>query len=482
MQIKTSMVHTTPQTIIGQLKTIVGEKNWLETETEKAAFLVDERGLFHGQTALIVFPNTTAQVAQIVTLCHRENIKIVPQGGNTGYAGGATPQTEQEILVCLAKLNQIREVDALNYTMIVEAGCILADVQQQAAKIDRLFPLSLGAEGSCQMGGVLSTNAGGMAVLRYGNARELILGLEVILPNGQIWQGLRKLRKDNSGYDLKHLFIGAEGTLGIITAVTLKLFPKPCETTTALVAIETIELAVQLLTRLRKISGDEVSSFEYINHHCLELVVKHFPHITIPFDEEAYSHYVLFSLETSRPTVDLQTLMEKVLTQAFEAEEILNAVIATSIQQTDQLWQLRERIPEAQKLAGRCIKHDISVPISNIAQFMNEATVAAEQLIPNVNVSPFGHIGDGNIHFNLMQPVDMQSDLFLAQTQTINNAIHDIAMRLSGSFSAEHGIGQLKNTALAHYKSEVEYQLMQTVKSALDPENIMNPGKIFKPA
>ena len=469
------------QTIIDQLKTIVGEQNWLETDIEKAAFLVDERRLFYGQTPLIVFPTTTEQVADIVALCHREHISIVPQGGNTGYAGGATPRSEQELLICLAKLNHVREIDPLNYTMTVEAGCILADVQQQAKQVDRFFPLSLGAEGSCQMGGVLSTNAGGMAVLRYGNARELVLGLEVVLPNGQIWHGLRKLRKDNSGYDVKQLFIGAEGTLGIITAATLKLFPKPCDTVTAFVAVETIELAVQLLTRLRSASGDDVSSFEYIHHYCVELVARHFPHMLMPFEDEVYEHYVLFSLSTSRPNANLQALVEEVLEQAFEAEEIINAIVATSNQQAEQLWQLREHIPAAQKLAGSCIKHDIAVPISHIAQFMKEATKTVKQLIPNANIAPFGHIGDGNIHFNIMQPVNMDSDAFLEKTSEINKTVHDLVMQLNGSFSAEHGIGQLKTQALAHYKSDIEYHLMKTLKAALDPENLMNPGKVLCP-
>jgi FAD/FMN-containing dehydrogenase len=403
----------------------------------------------------------------------------VPQGGNTGYVGGSVPREEGgELLVSLGRMNRVREVDPLDFTITVEAGCILAEVQRAAAAVDRLFPLSLAAEGSCQIGGNLSTNAGGTAVLRYGNARDLVLGLEVVLPDGTVWDGLRRLRKDNRGYDLKQLFLGAEGTLGIITAAVLKLFPQPGESCTALVAVADPDAATRLLARFRDMTGDGVASFEYLNRVCVDLVLEHLPGSADPFDRP-YRHYVLVELTSGRRDGGLQDLAESVLGEAFEAGEALDAVIAASSAQAERLWALRESIPEAQRLAGGCIKHDVSVPVSRVPEFLAEATALAERAIAGVRVAPFGHLGDGNVHFNLTQPQGGEREAFLGHGERITDAVHALAARLDGSFSAEHGIGRLKREDLRRYKAPEELSLMDALKQTLDPKGIMNPGKVL---
>lgn len=459
--------------ILDRLKAIVGSQGWIEDEHDKAGYLVDFRNLYQGASPLILRPANTGEVSAIVKLCGEAGIGIVPQGGNTGYCGGATPnESGAEIVLALTRMNRIRNIDPLDDTITVEAGCVLADIQQAAEDAGRLFPLSLAAEGSCQIGGNLSTNAGGTAVLRYGNARSLALGLEVVLPDGQIWDGLRLLRKDNTGYDLKQLFIGAEGTLGVITAATLKLYPRPVESSTAFVALADTEAAVKLLARTKNASGDGTTTFEYIHRACLDLVFAMHSDLADPFADR-HQHYALIEMSAN------QEIAEAVLGDAFEAEEVLDAVIAASGAQAANLWKLRESIPEAQNHAGGVIRHDVSVPVSRVPTFLSRARAAADETIAGVRIAPFGHIGDGNIHFNLVQPEGAARADFLAQTHEIEIKIHDIATGLDGSFSAEHGIGQLKRDELIRYKQPAEREMMVRLKAAFDPKGLMNPGKVL---
>jgi FAD/FMN-containing dehydrogenase len=465
--------------VIEALKAAAGPKGWLEAQAEKAPYLVDERNLYHGVSPLILRPASTEEVAAVVRICSEAAVGIVPQGGNTGYVGGSVPrETGGEVVLSLGRMKRVRNLDPLDYTITVEAGCILAEVQRAAAEAGRLFPLSLAAEGSCQIGGNLSTNAGGTAMLRYGSARDLVLGLEVVLPDGRVWDGLRRLRKDNSGYDVKQLFLGAEGTLGVITAAVLKLFPLPGESCTALVAVANPAGATALLARFRAESGDAVTSFEYLARSCLDLVLEHVPGTNDPFDE-TYRHYILVELVKGGAEAGLRDLAETVLSEALEAGEALDAVLAASAAQADGLWRLREAIPEAQKHAGGCIKHDVSVPVSRVPDFLEQATALAERTLPGVRVAPFGHLGDGNIHFNLTQPKGADAQAFLDQGEEITRHVHDLVRDLEGSFSAEHGIGQLKKSELRRYRPAVELELMSALKRAIDPKGIMNPGKVL---
>lgn len=460
------------------LKAIVGPKGYIDDAPGMAAYLNDTRDLFHGASLLVLRPANTEEVAAIVALCSEAGIGIVPQGGNTGLVGGSVPTSSgREIVLSLARMNRVRDIDAINYTMTVEAGCVLAEVQQAARDAGRFFPLSLAAEGSCQIGGNLSTNAGGTAVLRYGNARELALGLEVVLPSGEIWNGLRRLRKDNTGYDLKQLFLGAEGSLGVVTAAVLKLFPLPVDSATALVAMPDVAAAPKLLAQLREASGDAITTFEYMQRACLDILATH-TDLGDPMDE-VYAHYALVELTSSRRDAGLHALLERVLESAFEEGIAENAVIAASGAQAERLWRMRETLPEAQKNLGAGIKHDVSVPVSSVAEFLAKATVAAKKEIPGVRVVPFGHMGDGNIHFNLSQPKAEDRKTFLARTEAIEHVIHDIAVDMAGSFSAEHGVGVLKRGELHRYKAPAEIEMMRAVKRTLDPNGIMNRGKVL---
>jgi FAD/FMN-containing dehydrogenase len=467
------------ENVIEALKAAVGPKGWIEDQAGKAPYLADERGLYQGESPLVLRPASTEEVAAVVRICSEAAVGIVPQGGNTGYVGGSVPrESGEEVVLSLGRMKRVRDLDPVDYTITVEAGCILAEVQRAAVEAERLFPLSLAAEGSCQIGGNLSTNAGGTAVLRYGNARDLVLGLEVVLPDGRVWDGLRRLRKDNSGYDVKQLFLGAEGTLGVITAAVLKLFPLPGQSCTALVAVADPAGATALLARFRAESGDAVTSFEYLARSCLDQVLEHLPGTGDPFDE-AYGHYILLELAKGGAEAGLRDLAETVLSEALEAGEALDAVLAASAAQADSLWRLREAIPEAQKHAGGCIKHDVSVPVSRVPEFLEQATALAERALPGVRVAPFGHLGDGNIHFNLTQPKDADAQAFLGQGEEITRRVHDLVHDLEGSFSAEHGIGRLKKSELQRYRPAVELELMSALKRAIDPKGIMNPGKVL---
>lgn len=471
------MAATSPAPeLIKRLQAIVGPGGWVSEAAELDPYLLDQRGWYRGTTPLVVRPASTAQVAEVVRACSEAGVGIVPQGGNTGLVGGAVP--DGQILLSLSRLNRVRALDALGLTVTAEAGCVLADVQAAAAEADLLFPLSLGAEGSCQIGGNLATNAGGTAVLRYGNARDLVLGLEVVLADGRIWNALRRLRKDNTGYDLKQLFLGSEGTLGIITAAVLKLFPRPRHVCTAFAAVTGPEAAVRLLADCRAASGDSISTFEYVDRNCLDLVLRHIPGTRDPLADR-YAHHVLVELTSSRTHDDLGSLLEGALERGYEKGDVLDATIAASEAQGRQLWRLRETIPEAQRADGAGIKHDVSVPIARVPEFLERAREAVLRELPSALVVAFGHLGDGNIHFNLNQPKDMSREAFMAHMPSINRTVMDIAVDMEGSFSAEHGVGQLKRADLARYKPPVEVDLMRTVKQALDPGGILNPGKVI---
>jgi len=465
------MLKPATPALLDRLKAVVGPTGFSTDPDEMAPHLTEWRNRFVGKTPLLLKPARTDEVAAIVRLCAEEEVGIVAQGGNTGLVGGQIPRTEGcDLLVSMSRMNKIRRVDAVDNTMVVEAGCTLAVAQDAAADVDRLLPLSLAAEGTSQVGGNLSTNAGGIHVLRYGNARDAVLGLEVVTPDGAVWNGLRALRKDNTGYDLKHLFIGAEGTLGIITAAVLKLHPRPRQIQTMMASTSDPDKVLALLALARDLTGDGVYAFEMFSRFALELVVRHIPGTVDPLATPA-PWYVLTDLTVPRENA------EAYLAAAFERKLIEDAVLASSTTQAKALWKLRESISESQKHEGGSIKHDISVPVSRIPVFVREALTAAERLIPGIRPVPFGHVGDGNLHFNFTQPLGMDKEAYLDEWQALNRVVHDIVVAHGGSISAEHGIGVLKRDEARRYKSEVELDLQRRIKQALDPKGIMNPGK-----
>jgi FAD/FMN-containing dehydrogenase len=465
------------ETALDAIKRAVGAQGWIADPRDQEPYLAEARGLFRGWARLVVLPASTEEVAEVVRICARARLPIVPQGGNTGLVSGALPAEDGDnIVLALGRMNRIRAIDPINFTMTVEAGCILAQVQQAAAEADRLFPLSLGAEGSCQIGGNLSTNAGGIAVLRYGNARELTLGLEVVLPDGRVWDGLRGLRKDNTGYDLKQLFIGGEGTLGIITAATLKLFPKPREIETALLGLSRVEDAMGLFERARAATADQLTAFELIPRDGIDLAREHLPGTIDPLAGR-HPWYVLLEMSSSQSDSGIRALLERLLEQALDEGLVADGVIAGSGAQRKALWQIREAIVEAQKFSGS-IKHDVSVPVSRVAEFVTRAGAAVTERLPGIRPIAFGHVGDGNIHFNLTQPDGIDKEAYLARWQEFNDIVHGIVRELHGSISAEHGVGRLKRDEITHYKPAIEIELMRRLKRALDPDDIMNPGKV----
>ncbi len=462
-----------------KLRDIVGVDGYLELADDIAPYLIDHRKIFRGKTPLVLRPSSTQQVAEILALCYANNIAVVPSGGNTGYCGGATPSADgSQVVVSLSRMRKIRSIDALNYAMTVEAGCVLAELQKTAEQADRFFPLSLGSEGSCQLGGNLSTNAGGTAVVRYGMARSLVLGLEVVLADGRVLDSLQALRKDNAGYDVRDLFIGAEGTLGIITAATLKLFPQPKTVVTALVALNSLEGAIDLLAQLRTASGDAITTFEVMPRIVIDFELKYLKGISDPFDRK-HDWYVLIEIQSARNDPALAEAIETSLGAAIEAALIDDALLAQNEAQRLAFWRMREQIPDGERQAGASIKHDVSVPITDIPALVKEGSAAMLMLVPNGRVISFGHLGDGNLHFNLCQPDRCDPVEFIAMTPQVNRAVHDIVAKYRGSIAAEHGIGQLKRNELAHYKSPVEMDVMRAIKKALDPKGLMNPGKVI---
>jgi len=470
-------------TLIESLQHAIGNNHVLTAAADVAPYVRDWRGRYQGAALCVARPGSTEEVAAVVQLCAAAGAAVVPQGGNTGLCGGATPLGSVawpagEVVVSLARLQRIRAVDAANNTITVDAGCTLLQVQEAAAAAGRLFPLSLAAEGSATIGGNLSTNAGGVQVLRYGNARELVLGLEVVLPDGRIWNGLRGLRKDSTGYDLKHLFVGAEGTLGLITAAVLKLFPRPRVVATAWAAVRDPAAAVDLLTRLRSEAGDRVTAFEIVGRPALELVLRHLPGARDPL-AGAPVWQVLIEMTDTLADAPLDDILERVLGEAIESGEVLDVALARSEAQAQALWALRENVAEGQKAEGLSIKHDIAVPVSRIPEFIARADAALTQAFPGVRIVCFGHIGDGNLHYNQSRSDAIDNDQFIAATPAVNRLVHDIVNELRGSISAEHGLGQLKREEILRYKSEVEVDLMRTVKRALDPTGLMNPGKVL---
>jgi FAD/FMN-containing dehydrogenase len=469
-------IHSAPPpALLEALTARLGQAHVMTSAADLEGYVTEMRGLYRGTALAAVRPRDAQEVAFVVRECARAEVPVVPHGGNTGLVGGGVPHGG--IVVSLARLDRIREVDPANATMTVEAGCILRNVQDAADAVDCIFPLSLPSEGSCRIGGNLATNAGGTGVLRYGTMRDLTLGLEVVLADGRIWNGLKGLRKDNTGYDLKDLFVGSEGTLGIITAAVLKLFPKPKARVTAFVGCASPHAALALFERLRGAAGDELTAFEYMPRFGLDLVLKHVAGTVRPLAGDHRS-YALIELSSPRPGADLQGLIETALEGALEDGVAEDATVGASEAQNRALWQLRESLPEVQAREGGSIKHDVAVPVARVAEFIETATRACEAAMPGVRVCAFGHFGDGNVHFNLSQPVGFDKAAFIAEWERFNRIVHDIVHAMNGSIAAEHGIGLIKRDEAALYKDPVGVDLMRTLKRAFDPQNILNPGKV----
>lgn len=467
-----------PPEVLARFVSVVGEANALFTPDDQAPYLKEWRDLYVGRTPVVLRPRTTEEVAEIVEIAAAARVPLVPQGGNTGLVGGQTPtEAGNEVVLSLSRLNRIRDIDPAGNTMVVEAGAILRTIHEAAEKVDRMFPLTLASEGSCTIGGNISSNAGGTAVLAYGNTRDLVLGLEVVLPDGRIWNGLRRLKKDNTGYDLKQLFIGGEGTLGIVTAAVIKLYPRPKGRAVALIALETPEAALELLAAARTRAGSDLTAFELMSATAFLFTVRHAEGGRNPFAAvPAWSVLLEISSQTSEAAA--REVLEALFDEAFTAGIVEDAVIAGSLAQAEALWLLRHAMSEVQRHEGGSIKHDISVPVASVPAFLAEASAAVLAVVPGCRPAPFGHLGDGNIHFNVSQPVGADKDGYLARWDEMNAAVHAVAHRLRGSVSAEHGIGRLKRDLMAEVKEPVELDLMRRIKRAIDPGNIMNPGRV----
>ncbi len=460
---------------------IVGEQNCLVDPQETAPYCEDWRQLLRGSTPAVVRPASTGEVAAVVRLCAAHRIAIVPQGGNTGLLGGATPSPSgTEVVLSLARMNKIRDLDAVNLTLTLDAGVTLKAAHEAALTADCTVPLSMGSEGTAQIGGVLSTNAGGNNTVRYGNARDMVLGLEVVLPNGEIWNGLRRLRKDNTGYCLRHLFIGAEGTLGVITAAVLKLVPRPTTPPWHSALLLSEQAALDLLLLCRERLCGFIQAFEYMCGAGLDLVLKHIPDTRLPLAKPA-SHYVLIELADAAPDAGLGTKLEAVLGSAMDAGLVQDAVFAASSVERAALWRLREEQSEAQKREAASVKNDVSVPVSRTAEFLVRARGACQRQFPGIRVIPYGHMGDGNIHFNLLPAAGVGNAAFLQQTDAVMHAVNRVVGEFDGSFSAEHGIGSVKPYMIAEWRGGAELETMRRIKAALDPLGIMNPGKVLPP-
>jgi len=475
MNVNKSAIPPLAPELIEQFRKIVGDRHAITDATDIEPYVTEERNLFHGRSPLVLRPGSTAEVSEICKLATAHRIALVPQGGNTGLVGGQTPHNG-EVVVSLRRLDKIREVDTASNTMTVEAGVVLQVAQQKASDVDRLFPLSLGAEGSCTIGGNLSTNAGGTAALAYGVAREMALGLEVVLADGRVLNVLSKLTKDNTGYNLHNLFIGAEGTLGIITAATLKLFPKPRAVETAYVGLKAPDAALKLLTIAQSEAANTLTSFELLSEMAVDFSVRHGIDVRDPLAEK-HPWYVL--MELSSPGDDARTPLETILGRAMEEEIVDDAVIAASLAQRNNFWKLREEMSAAQKPEGGSIKHDISVPVAAVPAFIAEADAAVVKLIPGARPVPFGHLGDGNLHYNVSQPIGANTADYLARWHEVNAVVFEIVLRMGGSISAEHGIGVLKRDELPEVKDKTAIELMRSIKAMLDPQGIMNPGKVL---
>jgi FAD/FMN-containing dehydrogenase len=482
----TPTIPTAPVTpeILENLRAIVGDKGLIADDQGKQPFVTDWRGSIVGNAAVVVRPANVEEVSKVVKLCHDNGIAIVPQAGNTGLMGGATPwPTHTGIVLSVGRMNKVLNVDPVGYSMTVEAGCVLQTLQETAASHDRFFPLFLGAQGSCMIGGNLSTNAGGVQVLRYGNARNLVMGLEVVLPNGDIWNGLRALKKDNTGYDLKHLFMGAEGTLGIITKAVLKLWPAAKDTATAWLAIRDPQAAIEILSEAHAASEDNVGSCELMSRTCTDMVLRNIPGTQDPLKADT-QWFLLLEWTSARPktegTEGMSEKMEQFLADQMEAGRVLDAVIAQSEAQARNMWVIRESVAPASRAEGPGLSYDISVSISKVPEFIERGLKAALDILPSIRPYPLGHIGDGNIHFSFMGPKGMDRETLRQYSPAITRAVNDLVTSLDGSISAEHGIGIDKLDELAHYRSRIELDTMRTIKRALDPKNIMNPGKVLR--
>ncbi|MCX2723723.1 FAD-binding oxidoreductase [Roseibium salinum] len=458
---------------------LIGAANVLTSPDDQAPYLTEWRDLYQGVTPMVLRPGTTEEVGAVMTYAYSHGLKIVPQGGNTGLVGGQIPQeTGDEIVLSLARLNKIRSVDPAGFTITVEAGVVLETLQNEAEKVDRLFPLALGAQGSCQIGGNISTNAGGTAVLAYGNTRDLVLGLEVVLPTGEIWNGLRTLRKDNTGYDLKQLFIGGEGTLGIITAASLKLFAKPKKLEAAFIGLPDPHAALKLFTMAKTQAGPVLTGFEIMPRVGVEFCLRHLEGARDPLESE-HAWYVLMELASGSDAFPVRDLMESILGEAFEEGLVEDAAFAQNLTQVQDFWHIRHGMSEVQKPEGGSIKHDVSVPVASVPDFLDRAIAAVDAFAPGCRPVPFGHMGDGNIHFNVSQPVGADKQEYLARWDEMNALVHGIVREFGGSISAEHGIGRLKRDLLKDVKQPIELELMQRVKAAFDPKGLLNPGRIL---
>ncbi|MEI5675326.1 MULTISPECIES: FAD-binding oxidoreductase [unclassified Nocardioides] len=462
--------------LLDDLRALLGADHVLTEAADVAPYVSDWTGAFVGTAAAVLRPADTAQVAAAVGACAAAGVAVVPQGGNTGLAGGGVPDASgEQVVLVLDRLRRVRSVDPVADTITVEAGVVLATVQEQAAAVGRLFPLSLGSEGSCTVGGNVSTNAGGTAVLRYGMMRDLVLGLEVVLPDGRVWDGLRPLRKDNTGYDLKQLFIGAEGTLGIVTAAVLRMLPDTPRRATALLALPSVDAAVALLPLLREHGGGELSTWELVDRQALELVTANLPGARDPFGEP---HPCYGLVEYAGSADHVASRLEEALTDGVERGLVVDAVVAGSPAQRAELWALREGVSEAQKVEGATLKHDVTLPITDLAGYVAEVGPRVLDALPGARLVVYGHIGDGNLHYNVSAPVG-DDDALRAAAPALTRIVYDAVAARGGSISAEHGLGALKRDAAASYKSDVEVELMRTVKRALDPRGLMNPGKVL---
>jgi len=465
--------------LIDRFAAIVGTKNALRASDDLTHYTHENRGLFIGNTPLVLKPATTEEVSAIMRMATETATPVIPQGGHTGHVGGAvSDESGSEIVVSLERLNKVREIDLNGNVLVCEAGCVLQAIQQIADDNGLLFPLALGSQGSCQIGGNISTNAGGTGVLAYGNTRHLVMGLEVVLPSGEIWNGLRRLKKDNTGYDLKDIFIGAEGTLGIVTAAVLKLFPKPKGKAIAFCGMKNVDDAINLLKRASEHAGQSLTAFEFMSSTPVQLTVEHMDGVRNPL-AGFHEWHALIEVSSNRSGGDATDILEQILEQPLEAGDIDDAAVATSIAQQKDFWRLRETMPLAQKEAGGSMKHDISIPIHRIKDFLKEADSLILKRIPGARLYTFGHLGDGNIHYNITQPDGADANIFLSRQSEINEEIHGLVVQFDGSVAAEHGVGRLKRELIAKTKTPVELNLMRTIKASLDPDNIMNPGKVL---